>query len=146
MGSLLLLNTLASRFPTDSRSEQQLAFLNHCCQVRHYTFCIKKSGKDDCSICKLVRMNSFVTFAFFQWSLTCRLTEYTQTCQSIKWLKSDNIDTCMTTPNFTPQNVAGLPSCTFYSDLEGLRLVVVIWSLHCGEGGAKVGQGWLWVQ
>lgn len=33
------------------------AFLNHCCQMRHYTFCIKKCGKEDCDICKPVRMD-----------------------------------------------------------------------------------------
>ena len=32
------------------------AFLDHCCVARHYFFLIKKSGEDDCSICKLVRM------------------------------------------------------------------------------------------
>ena len=34
--------------------EKLQAFLNHCCQVPHYTYCIKKCGKDDCSICKPV--------------------------------------------------------------------------------------------
>ena len=33
------------------------SFFNHCCQERHYSFCIKKCGKDDCTICKPVRMN-----------------------------------------------------------------------------------------
>ena len=32
------------------------AFFNHCCQVRHYSFLIKKCGEDDCSICKPLRM------------------------------------------------------------------------------------------
>lgn len=32
-------------------------FITHCCQSRHYTFCIKKCGKEDCDICKPVRMD-----------------------------------------------------------------------------------------
>lgn len=32
------------------------AFLDYCCVGRHYSFSIKKCGKDDCSICKPVRM------------------------------------------------------------------------------------------
>lgn len=27
-------------------------FLNHCCQTRHYSFCILKCGSSDCQICK----------------------------------------------------------------------------------------------
>ena len=26
-------------------------FYNHCCQVRHYSFCVKKCGKTNCHIC-----------------------------------------------------------------------------------------------
>ena len=36
------------------------AFINHCCQVEHYTFGILKCGKSSCSICKLVRLPSHV--------------------------------------------------------------------------------------
>ena len=25
-------------------------FLSHCCQARHYSFCVKKCGSTDCSI------------------------------------------------------------------------------------------------
>lgn len=32
------------------------SFFSHCCQMRHYSFCIKKCGKDDCSVCRPVRM------------------------------------------------------------------------------------------
>lgn len=31
-------------------------FINHCCQVRHYSFTIKKCGTTACTICKSVRM------------------------------------------------------------------------------------------
>ena len=31
-------------------------FFSHCCQIRHYTFCIKKCGEVQCKICKPVRM------------------------------------------------------------------------------------------
>ena len=31
-------------------------FISHCCQVRHYTFTIKKCGLSSCNICKPVRM------------------------------------------------------------------------------------------
>ncbi len=31
-------------------------FFDHCCQVRHYSFCIKKCGQDDCSVCKSIRL------------------------------------------------------------------------------------------
>ena len=30
--------------------------MSHCCQVQHYTYCIKKCGEDGCNICKPVRM------------------------------------------------------------------------------------------
>lgn len=32
-------------------------FLTHCCQVRNYSFCIKKCGKEGCKICKPVCMD-----------------------------------------------------------------------------------------
>ena len=35
-------------------------FLDHCCQARHYSFSIKKCGKDDCTICKPVRITKEV--------------------------------------------------------------------------------------
>ena len=31
---------------------------NHCCQIRHYSFCVKKCGCTQCEICKPVRMDS----------------------------------------------------------------------------------------
>ena len=31
-------------------------FLSHCCQVRHYSFTIKKCGVSSCRLCKPVRM------------------------------------------------------------------------------------------
>ena len=31
-------------------------FLDHCCQSRHYSFCIIKCGSADCSICKPPRL------------------------------------------------------------------------------------------
>ena len=31
-------------------------FFSHCCQLRHYTFCIKKCGKDGYKVCKPVRI------------------------------------------------------------------------------------------
>ena len=31
-------------------------FLDHCCQVRHYFFCVKKCGQHDCSVCKPNRL------------------------------------------------------------------------------------------
>jgi len=34
-----------------------VAFLRHCCVVRHYSFQIKKCGLDTCSICKPVRLS-----------------------------------------------------------------------------------------
>ena len=36
------------------------AFINHCCQVEHYTFGILKCGIRSCSICKPVRLLSHV--------------------------------------------------------------------------------------
>ena len=36
------------------------AFIEHCCQLRHYSFCIKKCGKSDCRICKPPRLPSDV--------------------------------------------------------------------------------------
>ena len=34
------------------------AFFTHCCQIRHYSFCIKKCRKEDCTICKPVIMDT----------------------------------------------------------------------------------------
>ena len=31
-------------------------FMDHCCQIRHYSFCIKKCGQSDCHICKEPRL------------------------------------------------------------------------------------------
>ena len=42
-----------------SRPDLQ-AFMEHCCQIRHYTFCIKKCGESECSICLPLRMDSSV--------------------------------------------------------------------------------------
>ena len=36
------------------------AFIEHCCQLRHYSFCIKKCGETDCRICKPPRLPSDV--------------------------------------------------------------------------------------
>ena len=33
-------------------------FMDHCCQSRHYSFCIKKCGKPSCTVCKPVRLPS----------------------------------------------------------------------------------------
>lgn len=42
------------------------AFLEHCCQIRHYSFSIKKCGKQDCNICCTPRLplDTFSTLAF----------------------------------------------------------------------------------
>ena len=32
------------------------AFLSHCCQERHYSFCVKKCGHSTCDICKAPRL------------------------------------------------------------------------------------------
>ena len=32
------------------------AFMQHCCQSRHYSFSIKKCGEASCEICRTVRM------------------------------------------------------------------------------------------
>ena len=32
------------------------AFLSHCCQKQHYSFCIKKCGDSTCDICKPARL------------------------------------------------------------------------------------------
>ena len=46
--------------------KQLQSFLTHCCQIRHYSFCIKKCGKHDCNMCKPVRMDmeTFHTLQF----------------------------------------------------------------------------------
>ena len=35
-------------------------FLSHCCQARHYSFCVKKCGSTDCNICLPPRLPSDV--------------------------------------------------------------------------------------
>ena len=37
-----------------------LYFIDHCCQISHYSFQIKKCGKPDCATCKPVRMDPSV--------------------------------------------------------------------------------------
>ena len=37
-----------------------LHFIDHCCQVSHYSFQVKKCGKPDCTTCKPVRMDPVV--------------------------------------------------------------------------------------
>ena len=36
------------------------AFIDHCCQSRHYSFCIKKCGEPTCEVCQPVRLPSQV--------------------------------------------------------------------------------------
>ena len=45
---------------------QLVQFLSHCCQVRHYSFTIKKYGVLSCSLCRPVRMQreAFDTLSF----------------------------------------------------------------------------------
>ena len=40
------------------KKEKLKSFYEHCCQVHHYSFCIKKCGALTCEICKPVRMDS----------------------------------------------------------------------------------------
>ena len=42
------------------------AFIDHCCQIKHYAFSIKKCGKLDCSICLPTRLplEEFGTLSF----------------------------------------------------------------------------------
>ena len=42
------------------------AFMDHCCQIRHYSFSIKKCGKQECNICLPPRLQPdvFSTLAF----------------------------------------------------------------------------------
>ena len=64
--------------------EKLQAFLNHCVKFDTYTYCIKKCGKDDCSICKPIRMDKdkFSKFRFLPdplWEVmitTCHLTRH----------------------------------------------------------------------
>ena len=35
-------------------------FTEHCCQLRHYSFCVKKCGKIDCTMCRPPRLPSDV--------------------------------------------------------------------------------------
>ena len=49
----------SSKAILSSRPQLQ-AFMEHCCQQRHYTFCIKKCGDAECHICSPVRMDAEV--------------------------------------------------------------------------------------
>lgn len=52
----LLLPSNTSKKVLSSRPQLQ-AFMDHCCQLRHYTFCIKKCGSEECSICLPLNMD-----------------------------------------------------------------------------------------
>jgi len=41
-----------------SSGPQLQAFMEHCCQQCHYSFCIKKCGNAECHICSPVRMDT----------------------------------------------------------------------------------------
>ena len=43
---------------TLQRKEKLQALFDLCCQIRHYSFCVKKCGSRECDICKPVRMDS----------------------------------------------------------------------------------------
>ena len=45
---------------------QLVQFLSHCCQVRHYSFTIKKCGVSSCSLCRPVQIprEAFDTLSF----------------------------------------------------------------------------------
>ena len=43
---------------TLQRKEKLQAFFDHCCQICHYSFCVKKCGSREYDICKPVRMDS----------------------------------------------------------------------------------------
>ena len=40
------------------RKERLKSFFDHCCQVRRYSFCVKKCGAPSCTICKPVQMEA----------------------------------------------------------------------------------------
>ena len=42
---------------TLQKKQKLKAFFDHCCQIRHYSFCVKKCGVTECNICKPVRMD-----------------------------------------------------------------------------------------
>jgi len=59
--------TIGEKLKKGSLDDQNLKrFYDHCCQQRHYSFCIKKCGKLDCDICKPPRLppEIFETLAF----------------------------------------------------------------------------------
>ena len=55
----LIQDSDSSKAVLSSRPQLQ-AFMEHCCQQRHYTFCIKKCGNAECHICTPVRMDADV--------------------------------------------------------------------------------------
>ena len=40
------------------KKEKLKSFFDHCCQIRHYSFCVKKCGEPSCTICKPVTMDA----------------------------------------------------------------------------------------
>ena len=61
---LLQVDSLLTREHTTRKSVENLSslqsFISHCCLFRKYAVTIKKCGKDNCSICSPVRMDSDV--------------------------------------------------------------------------------------
>ena len=52
-----LLSTTDKRKKDITDKSNLQSFYNHCCRTRTYFFSIKKCGKDDCTICKPLRMS-----------------------------------------------------------------------------------------
>jgi len=60
--SLIMQNTSKSIL---DKKERLKSFFDHCCQVRCYSFCVKKCSAPSCTICKPVQMEAKIFTIFY---------------------------------------------------------------------------------
>ena len=98
------------------------AFLDHCCQVRHYFFAIRKCGKSDCTMCRPPR---FSTDVFEQLH---HFPDPVPDQDSDSYQSLDKIYGTKTSEMFQPSLINKKPSAPFRLSGETVRNIVI-----CGE-------------
>ena len=104
-------------------------FLDHCCQQRHHSFCIKKCGDANCNICKPPRLPLdiflFTTFQILLQHLMV-ITSHSLMCTVRPQLKP-------TDPHL--QSELGEQSLPFVASVKHVRNVALMIHVQCEECG-----------